>query len=205
MKVTPIDPRTEEWCVICKREPRDHSQEEYAQCMRACGLVSRPVSGNAEPERGSREYRRIHGPACGCPRCRGDEDEPVQTTNLDDYDRVRTVLERHGALHALGHQTRESLARAMTEARADERRVALSETESHACSCDPLSSRACDCRTEGGRQEREAIVEWLRSDEHERIGCSAGGIARLDKLADEIDEGRHRTVPEKPVEQEKKT
>ena len=53
----------------------------------------------AEPERGSREYRRIHGPACGCPRCRGDEDEPVQATEDDfvevlerDLDRVKVLL-----------------------------------------------------------------------------------------------------------------
>lgn len=40
-------PRTEEWCVICKREPKDHTSEEYARCMRACGLE--PRAANPRP------------------------------------------------------------------------------------------------------------------------------------------------------------
>lgn len=37
--------------------------------------------------------------------------------------------------------------------------------------------------------ERAKIVEWLRSDSVKRIGCSAGGIAKLDALAAAIASG----------------
>ena len=30
-------PAHEEWCVICKREPRDHTDAEFRACMATCG------------------------------------------------------------------------------------------------------------------------------------------------------------------------
>jgi len=63
----------EEWCVICKREPRDHTEGEYRACMTACGLT--PVSRSSEaqgeqPGGGDQAEGRVwNGCGCVCREC----------------------------------------------------------------------------------------------------------------------------------------
>ena len=57
------------------------------------------------------------------------------------------------------------------------------------CSCDPLSSRACACRNEGARQEREAIAAWLRSSP-----VAADSI--IGDIADDVEKGEHLATHE---------
>lgn len=70
-----------------------------------------------------------------------------------------------------------------------------SETAEPACSCDPLSSRACECRNEGARQERASIVAWLRAQAAEaravdhRFRCIDPAV--MDLTAEHIENGRH--------------
>jgi len=66
-------PKHEEWCVICKREPRDHTDAEYRACMAACGLA--PVSRSSEaqgeqPGGGDQAEGRVwNGCGCVCREC----------------------------------------------------------------------------------------------------------------------------------------
>lgn len=57
------------------------------------------------------------------------------------------------------------------------------------CACD--SRKTCECRTEGARQEREAIITYLR----ERWAQVYGHL-----IANELARGEHHLPPEKEAQ-----
>lgn len=137
---------------------------------------------------------RTQCPECsadlGCPVC---DAEPVRGEE-SAYELVTRAI-------ALAEADGAKLARAEMHAfgwRINERGESRPETPGSERLCFHASKgKKCTRYIEGANGERREIVRWLRSDEQARIGCSAGGIARLDQLANAIEKGEHLTTHEK--------
>ena len=154
-------------------------------------LADHPMAawpGSAEPERGSREYRRIHGPACGCPRCRGDEDEPVQATEDDFVEVLERDLDRVKVLLGLD-PVHDGIAQMIT----------LLEKRTETPAPDGVVMGTSVVRTAAQLEERHAAIAWLVSIAkgiEETMGKTQYSDAMRD-AATGLRDGLHRAPLEK--------